>query len=140
MNEKILKMYFEDKMKQIEIAKKLNISKYKVSRVVAKDSKYQEEKNNRKLKSQNEHIKRTKEYIREKRKNNNSHNDYEILKQMHNQASRELSGGTKSISNKAYRDWNVSAYKYNKRNKCYELKKEIVTGIDIPKKIKWTIS
>ena len=33
MNEKILKMYFEDKMKQIEIAKELNISKYKVSRV-----------------------------------------------------------------------------------------------------------
>ena len=28
MNEKILKMYFEDKMKQIEIAKELNISKY----------------------------------------------------------------------------------------------------------------
>ena len=40
MNEKILKMYFEDKMKQIEIAKELNISKYKVSRVVTKDFRY----------------------------------------------------------------------------------------------------
>ena len=52
---------------------------------------------------------------------------------MHNQASKELSGGAKNISNRAYRDWNVSAYKYNKQNKCYELKKGIVTGIDVPK-------
>ena len=44
MNEKILKMYFEDKMKQIEIAKELNISKYKVSRVVTKDFRYKLEK------------------------------------------------------------------------------------------------
>ena len=37
MNENILKMYFENKMKQTEIAEKLKISKYKVSRVVTKD-------------------------------------------------------------------------------------------------------
>ena len=48
MNEKILKMYFEDKMKQIEIAKELNISKYKVSRVVTKDFRYKLEKEKRK--------------------------------------------------------------------------------------------
>ena len=42
MNEEILKMYFEDKLKQIEIAEKLKISKYKVSRVVTKDSRYQQ--------------------------------------------------------------------------------------------------
>lgn len=50
MNEKILKMYFEDKMKQIEIAKELNISKYKVSRVVTKDFRYKLEKEKRKKK------------------------------------------------------------------------------------------
>ena len=140
MNENILKMYFENKMKQTEIAEKLKISKYKVSRVVTKDSRYQQEKDNRKLENKNKHNERTKEYIRNKRKNNNLHNDYEILKQMHNQASKELSRGAKNISNRAYRDWNVSAYKYNKQNKCYELKKGIVTGIDIHKRIKWTIN
>ena len=36
MNEKILEMYFSRKMKQIDIAKELNVSKYKVSRVVTK--------------------------------------------------------------------------------------------------------
>ena len=38
MEEDILKMYFKEKMKQINIAKKLNISKYKVSRVISKNA------------------------------------------------------------------------------------------------------
>lgn len=51
MQEIILKMYFEDKLKQIEIANKLNISKYKVSRIVTKDSRYKKEKEERKEKN-----------------------------------------------------------------------------------------
>ncbi len=49
MEDEILKRYFQDKMKQIDIANELNISKYKVSRVVTKDSRYQEEKEYRKI-------------------------------------------------------------------------------------------
>ena len=64
--------------------------------------------------------------------------DIQILKKMHEQASLELSGGKKTISNRAFRDWNTSAYKYNNKNKCYELKKGINTGADAPKRIKWT--
>ena len=60
------------------------------------------------------------------------------MKKMHEQASLELSGGKKTISNRAFRDWNTSAYKYNNKNKCYELKKGINTGADAPKRIKWT--
>lgn len=39
-----------------------------------------------------------------------------ILKIMHDQASKELSTG-KKISNKAFRDWNSSIYKYNYNKK-----------------------
>lgn len=45
MKEIIIKLYFENKMKQVDIAKQLNISKYKVSRTLSKDEQYQKEKN-----------------------------------------------------------------------------------------------
>ena len=60
MEEEILKKYFQDKMKQIDIANELNISKYKVSRVVTKDSRYQEEKEYRKIINKKKHIEKTK--------------------------------------------------------------------------------
>ena len=47
MEEIIIKMYFENKMKQVDIATELNVSKYKVSRVVTKDPRYKTEKERR---------------------------------------------------------------------------------------------
>lgn len=48
MEKEILKKYFQDKMKQKDIANELNVSKYKVSRVVTKDERYIKEKERRK--------------------------------------------------------------------------------------------
>ena len=45
--EKIIEMFFIEEMKQIDIATILNISKYKVSRVVTQDSRYAKEKERR---------------------------------------------------------------------------------------------
>ena len=56
---------------------------------------------------------------------------------MHEQASKELSGGKKTISNIDYRNWNKSAYEYNKNKDTYILKKELTVGADISKRIKW---
>ena len=58
------------------------------------------------------------------------------LKKMHDQASREMSTG-RTISNRAFRNWNSSIYKYNKKKQSYQLKKGINVGIDVPKTIKW---
>lgn len=104
MEEIIIKMYFENKMKQVDIAKTLNISKYKVSRVVTKDTRYKEEKEQRKHKN----------------------------KKMHIQASIELSGG-KSINSRAFRKWNSSIYKLNPKRKYYEIDKNINVSNDVPK-------
>ena len=43
-NEIIVELYFTNKMKQKDIAEKLNISKYVVSRVLSKDERYEQEK------------------------------------------------------------------------------------------------
>lgn len=41
------------------------------------------------------------------------------------------------ISNKVFRDWNSSIYKYDKKTKSYKLKSDIVATSDVPKSIKW---
>lgn len=127
-------MYFIDKLKQKDIAEKLQISKYIVSRTVSKDERYLKEKARRKQESKKNNKIDTIKYIKNKR--NNSELEYLYLKAQHEQASRELSK-TSSISNRSYRDWNTSVYEYDKSKKNYVLKKNITAGYDVPKKIAW---
>ena len=60
-----------------------------------------------------------------------------IVNNMHDQAVRELSGAKIHISNRAFRNWNSSIYKYNEGTKSYVLKKGITVGADVPKRIDW---
>ena len=137
MEEEVIYLYYIEKMLQKDIAERLNISKPTVCRIIKKDQRYMQEKENRK---QLNKIKRNKDIQRRVKGNRKKANasNIQILKKMHEQASLELSGGKKTISNRAFRDWNTSVYKYNNKNKCYELKKGINTGADAPKRIKWT--
>lgn len=137
MIEIILQKYFLEKKSQTEIAKELNISKSKVSRIVSKDERYILEKERRKKVNQVKNIEFTKDYIKRIRKNKGVDLDYIILRKLHDQASRELSGGKKPINDRAYRDWNPSIYMYNEKNNSYVLKKGIKVGADVPTKIKW---
>ncbi len=137
LEQKILELYFIEKLKQKDIAEKLKISKYKVSRTVTKDLRYISEKEERKTKSKQKHSESTKRIVKRKREvvkfKNNS--DDLVLKNMHNQASRELSK-PKRLSNMAYRNWNKSAYTYNQKRKGFEFRKELGRSKDVPKFIK----
>lgn len=135
VKEQILELYFNEQLTQKEIAIKLNVSKYVVSRTLTKDCRYSLEKEKRKEINKQKHQQRTIQYIDAKR--NHKRNDYEYIRQQHIKASLELSEGRKTISNRAYRDWNVSAYKYNPKTKTYNLRKELNAGFDAPKKIRW---
>lgn len=134
-NEIIVELYFTQNMKQKEIAEKLNISKYIVSRTLAKDSRYKQEKERRKEISIKKHNEKKAESVIRKRQN--SQNDYAILKNQHIQASLELSGGKVPIGNRAFRDWNSSIYRYDKKTKSYKLKSDVVATYDVPRRIKW---
>ncbi|MCI8587961.1 MAG: hypothetical protein HFJ49_05075 [Clostridia bacterium] len=132
MKDDILKMYFQDGMKQIEIARELNISKYKVSRVITSDIRYYKEKEKRKKQNREKHIEKTRQCIYQKRER-----EFIIsqqLKQSHIQATNELSG-RKTIDNQTFRKWNASIYKYNNKTNAYHLKNGIITSSDVPKKI-----
>lgn len=139
MDELILEKYFNEKKTQIEIAKELNVSKYKVSRVVSKDVRYPKEKENRKIQNKKKNIEFTKNYMTLKRKQKRSDIEYALLRQAHEQASRELSGESRPISNRAFRDWNTSIYRYNEKNKSYVLKKGINVGADVQNELSGVI-
>jgi len=134
-NKIIVELYFINKMKQKDIAEQLNISKYIVSRVLAKDSRYKKEKEKRKEISTQRHNKQKVESIIKKRKE--KQNFYDVLKSQHLQASLELSGGKKNIGNRAFRNWNPSIYRYDNKTRSYKLKSNIVATYDVPRKIKW---
>lgn len=132
----ILKLYFTDKLRVVDISKQLEISKSAVTQVLQQDEKYIYEKEVRKKQNRIKHNREIQKRVENKRKEKSS-SDFQILKIMHEQASLELSGGKKTMSNRAFRDWNPSIYKYNEKCKCYMLKSGIKVGADVPKKIKW---
>ena len=134
LKEIILKLYFEEGKKQKEIADILEISKYKVSRILNNDERYLTEKDKRKALSQQKHKKQTKSIVYQKRTSEQI--EYEKVKLLHLQDSMELSEN-RGISNKAFRDWNSSIYRYNSRTKSYNLKRGINVTSDVPKRICW---
>ena len=130
-------MYFIENLRPVDIAKKLDISKSAVTQVLNKDIRYVQSKQDRKNKNKIKHIEATKRHIKEKRKiaqfKNNA--DDLILKNMHNQASVELSQ-PKKMTNMAFRNWNKSAYFYNEKKRRFEFREELGRAADVPKYIK----
>ena len=133
----VLNMYFVEKMKPIDIANKLNISKSAISQILEKDERYSNEKEKRKIINRKKHIERTKEYIKSQRQAIQFEHKVDdlILRNMHNQASTEMSK-PKKLSDLAYRNWNTSAYTYNKQKKRFEFREELGRSYDVPKYIK----
>lgn len=136
--ELILKLYFIDKLRVVDISKQLGISKSAVTQVLQKDEKYINEKELRKKQNKVKHNKEIQKWVENKRKEKGTL-DFQILKIMHEQASIELSGGKRPMSNRAFRDWNTSIYKFSKKSSSYVLKKGINVGADVPKRISWKI-
>lgn len=113
--DEILRLYFEEKLKQVEIAKKLNISNNAVSKTLKSDSRFLKEKEQRKVQNKIKHNKEIQRRVENKRKEKSSL-DLQILKVMHEQASLELSERM-HLSNIAYRNWNLSVFSYNEKKK-----------------------
>lgn len=137
MKDKILDLFFDKKMKQKDIAELLNIAKSTVSKVVSKDSRFIAEKSLRKANNKvkrNKDIQRRVEQNRKKVQFKNNSDDL-ILKQMHSQASMELSKRS-HLSNENYRKWNKTAYNYNPSKKRFEFDENLGRSYDVPKYIK----
>lgn len=137
MKDKILDLYLNKNMKQNEIAKELNISTSKVSRILKNIPEAKHEKDKRKAENKVKHNKDIQTRVENKRKENQFNNNVDdlILKHLHSQASMELSKRS-HLSDENYRKWNVSAYKYNPSKHRYEFDESLGRSYDVPKFIK----
>ena len=80
--EEILRLYFKEKLKQVEISEIIGISKNAVSKVVKQDSRYKSEKNNRKQLSKKNHTKKIQTIVENKRKILKEKNDADFYLQV----------------------------------------------------------
>ena len=137
--EKILDLFFNEHLKQIDIAQILDVSKQYVSKILKADSRYAEAKKN-KLK---ENAIKRKEYLTEYFKNyqrpKNEDNSYEQMKAQQNQDSLELSYYNSGyINDYAFAKWNLSAYHMNKKGNLV-LNRDLKVGFDVPRTVNMNI-
>lgn len=132
--DKILKLYYDENLKMVEIANRIGVSKQYVSKIIKKDDRYQYKKEKLKQESKIRKNQYTNRKVKELREEKNRI-EAEV-KQKHLQATRELSSGYPIINNRAFRKWNASAYKYNKRKDCFEFDKKLIRSYAIPKYVK----
>ena len=132
--QKIKKLYFDNHLKQKEIAKKLDISPQRVSKILINDSRYSKEK----LFRINQNKLKRKEYLKNfwnkyyESKKEESANDKAELDYLHRQASNELSKPKYNISNRQMVYSNISAYK--RKNGNLILDESINPSYIMPKK------
>ena len=136
--QRIILLYYDEKLNTIEIANKLKVTKQYVSKIIKGDTRYTDEKTLRKKATIERHKKQKKEFARKKRQSIRNERLDASVDVLHRQASIELSG-RRTINNRAFRNWNPSIYSFYDRTKEYRLKKEFENKVSyaVPKKIKW---
>ena len=136
--EKIIYLYYEKKLKEKVISEKIKVSTSYITKVIRTDVKYNEEKNRRKQESKLKQKKRNIECIKRKRLKQKRDGLDDFIKRQHIQSSYELSG-RKTISNRAFRNWNPSIYRFHSKTSEYRVREELLDKISyaVPKRIKW---
>lgn len=136
--ERILDLFFNEHLKQVEIAKIVGVKKQYVSKIVKADSRYAEAKQN---KIEENAIKRKeylKDYYKTYKRPKQEDNSYEQLKARQLQDSLELSYSSGNINDYAFAKWNISAYHRNSKGNLV-LNKGLNVGFDVPRTINMNI-
>lgn len=131
--EEIIKLYYLKHLKQVEIAKLLDISFQRVSTVVKTDTRYEKEKVFRKELNAKNRKSYLKEYFKYYKRPNKKDNTIEVLRTLQEQDAIELSYNH-DISNAELAKWCSSVYKIGKSGNLI-LDKKITTPSDMPKTI-----
>ena len=135
--ERILDLFFNEHLKQVDIAKMLDISKQYVSKIVKANSKYEKAKENKLKQNAIKRKEYLKEYFKTYQRSKCEDNSYENLKAQLNQDTLELSYFS-DISDYTFAKWNISAYHRNKKGNLV-LNKDLKVGFNVPKTINMNI-
>ena len=133
----ILDKYYNEHEKPTIIAKELNVDPSYITKIIKKDARYEQEKEYRTQISKENRKIAQREWIRNKRQNENDKQLFEFVKQQHIEASKELSYSFE-ISDLAYRKWNSSAYHRNSKGNLV-IDRKLKVGSDVPKSINMNI-
>lgn len=133
--EQILDIFYNSHLKQTEIAKIIGVSTQYISKIVKKDSRYEQEKEYRKKLSKEKRESYLKEFFKTYKRPKRDDDSYEQLKAQLKQDSLELSFVGGYISDLAFAKWNRQMFKYDKNSSDLVLKRNIVVSCDVPKRV-----
>lgn len=134
--DKILKMYYEEKIKQNDIATLLEISQSYISQVIKKDDRYKSFKEDRHKKSMKKKAEYNKAYLANYERPKKIDNSYQALQAQLARDAQALSYKNDNyMYNLAFTKWNRSVYKYDKYSSDLVLDKSINVTKDVPKRI-----
>lgn len=136
--EKILDLYYNQHLKQKQIADIVGTSTQYVSKVVRADKRNKEEKEKRKTENSENRKVYMQEYFKTYNRPKKDDNSYEQMVAQQIQDSLELSFGNNIISNYDYAKWNSSAYHTNSKGNLV-LNGNLKVGFDVPKSINMNI-
>ena len=135
--EKILDLYYNQHLKQNEIAKIVDTTKY-VSKVVRTDKRNIEEKEKRKKENSENRKIYLQEYFKTYNRPKKDDNSYEQMIAQQIQDSMELSFSNSNISDYAFVKWNSSAYHTNNKGNLV-IDRKLKVGFDVPKSVNMNI-
>ena len=131
--EKILTLYYEQHLKQNEIAKLVGTSKQYISKVINQDSRNTIEKESRKQNNKEKRKEYLKKYFISYNRPKKEDTSYQQLLAQQRQDSMELSYSNKGkMSDYDYLNWNRGAYEQNKNGNMV-LDKSLTVGFTTPK-------
>ena len=136
--EKILDLYYNQHLKQNQIADIVGTSTQYVSKVVRADKRNKEEKEKRKIENSENRKVYMQEYFKTYDRPKKDDNSYEQMVAQQRQDSMELSFTNNIISDYAYAKWNSSAYHTNSKGNLV-LNRNLKVGFDVPKSINMNI-
>ena len=136
--EKILDLYYNQHLKQNEIAKIVETTTQYVSKVVRTDKRNIEEKEKRKKENSENRKIYLQEYFKTYNRPKKDDNSYEQMIAQQIQDSMELSFSNSNISDYAFVKWNSSAYHTNNKGNLV-IDRKLKVGFDVPKSVNMNI-
>ena len=136
--EQILDLYYNQHLKQNEIAKIVGKSCPYISKVVKTDKRNKQEKETRKkINAENRKV-YLQEYFKTYNRPKKDDNSYEQMIAQQIQDSIELSFSNNNISDYAFVKWNSSAYHTNNKGNLV-IDRKLKVGFDVPKSVNMNI-
>ena len=136
--EKILDLYYNQHLKQNEIAKIVETTTQYVSKVVRTDKRNIEEKEKRKKENSENRKIYLQEYFKTYNRPKKDDNSYEQMIAQQIQDSMELSFSNSNISDYVFVKWNSSAYHTNNKGNLV-IDRKLKVGFDVPKSVNMNI-